>query len=91
MILWSHTERFTGFTDQSVDPDPPSEHGRVPARARCVFCGEKLPRIGVHPYSLDVGDASPPNRYWAHANCIQDRFGPIPAIGLLTDAGDPKE
>jgi hypothetical protein len=91
VVLWSHTECFPEFTDPAVDPDPPAEHGRIPARARCILCGDKLPRVGAHPYSIDVGEASPPNRYWGHAQCVQERFGQTPVTSLQADTRNPKE
>lgn len=74
LLIRGHLDCFESRRDPSVSPDPSREHGRIPAKARCVFCGHRLPIIGVHPYALEVGDESSPDRYWAHAECIEIHF-----------------
>ena len=55
-----------------MDPDDPKDHGRIPAKVRCAFCGDLLPRVGRHAYAFDVGEVTPPSRFWAHAECMLD-------------------
>ncbi len=78
VTLWVHSPCLEAQRDSSVSPDPLAERGRVPPRARCIFCGRGLPIVGTHPYALAIGDASHPERYWAHAECIG---GLIPGLG----------
>jgi hypothetical protein len=72
--LWSHLACFDNLRKETVSTDPKSEYGRIPANARCVFCGDPLPRIGVHPYAMQVGDEDSPHRFWVHAECIENKF-----------------
>ena len=72
----AHTACFENLRHPAVEPDHPSEHGRIPAKACCLFCGERLPIVGRHPYCLDVGDQLPPQRFWSHAQCLLSRFEP---------------
>lgn len=74
MIVWAHSECFAAVRDSSVEPDDPKDHGSIPGKARCAFCGAKLPVIGKHPLTFDVGDHSPPHRFWAHAQCLEERL-----------------
>ena len=71
VIVWMHSACFEAQRDPSVSPDLLAERGRIPSKARCAFCGRALPLLGSHPYALDIGDASPPERYWAHAECMK--------------------
>jgi hypothetical protein len=71
VTLWVHSSCFEAQRDSSVSPDPLEERGRIAPKARCVFCGRALPIVGRHPYALQIGDASHPARYWAHAECIE--------------------
>lgn len=68
----AHAECFRESRDPSVMPDPPDEHGRVPAKARCLFCGEKLPILGRHPFAMEVRESDSTGRYWVHADCMQE-------------------
>lgn len=52
VVLWAHPACLSRVVDSSVRPDDPKDHGRIPARARCVLCGEPLPVIGRHPLVL---------------------------------------
>ena len=74
VTAWAHETCFVSSCTPSVEPDRPEDHGHIPGKARCVFCGRSLPAIGRHPYSFDVGDYSPPRRFWSHAECILDRL-----------------
>lgn len=76
VIACAHEECFSAERDSSVEPDDPRDHGRVPAKARCAFCGVKLPVIGKHPLTFDVGEYSPPHRFWAHVQCMEERLAP---------------
>lgn len=78
VTLWAHDECFAERREAAVEADDPRDHGRIPSRARCVFCGEPLPIVGRHPLVFDAGDFSPPHRFWAHAACMLDRLGPEP-------------
>jgi hypothetical protein len=68
----AHEECFVEAKEPSVAPDLANERGWIPSRARCVFCGEKLPIIGRHPYALEVQTEESLMRYWAHAACVED-------------------
>jgi len=72
--LWAHSQCFGASRSPSVLPDSADDRGRIPAQAKCVFCGLRLPRVGQHPYALDVGRSSPPSRYWAHAHCLKNQI-----------------
>ena len=74
--LWAHTQCFEASRSPTVPPDLLQDHGHVPSKARCLFCGESLPIVGHHPYVLDVGEA--PSRYWAHPHCLADRVVGLP-------------
>lgn len=76
VVAWGHEACFSRLRHAAVDYDDPREHGRVPSKARCAFCGEKLPVVGRHPFVFDVGEASPPQRLWAHAECMLERVVP---------------
>lgn len=56
--------------DPRVPHDPLEEHGRIPTDARCVFCAEPLPRVGKHPFALDILEDMGVERFWAHAECL---------------------
>ncbi len=74
LIIWSHEECLWKLAARDIAPDDPQDHGHIPGKARCVFCGRLLPVVGRHPYSFDVGSAVPPRRYWAHAECLAERL-----------------
>jgi len=82
VVLWAHDRCFIGLCNPLVSPDRTEDHGHIPSKARCVFCGNALPIIGRHPYCFDVGDLSPPHRYWSHAQCLLDRVDPSVRGGL---------
>ena len=82
VVAWAHDECFTNLRHASIRPDDPSEHGHIPVKACCVFCGRQLPTIGRHPYCLEVGHFSPSHRFWAHAECLLDRLLPSVAEKL---------
>ena len=91
VILWAHESCFAILRDSSVDYDDPKDHGRIPGKARCVFCGNRLPMVGTHPYVLDVGSILPARRFWAHAPCLLERFVPSLAEQLdVTGRGSPE-
>lgn len=75
VVLWAHEECFSSLTDSTVKPDDPKDHGSIP-KARCVFCGAALPLFGRHPYCFDLGEHSPPRRFWSHAECLAQRLVP---------------
>ena len=79
VIAWSHEACFSKLRHPSVEHDDPKDHGHIPAKARCAFCGESLPIIGRHPFVFDVGSFSPPHRLWAHAECMLERV--VPELG----------
>jgi hypothetical protein len=83
VTLRCHEECFAALRNPSVDFDDPKDHGRIPATALCVFCGDSLPTVGIHPYVFDVGSFSPPHRFWAHAPCLLDRL--VPALAQRLD------
>ncbi len=85
MTLWAHEECFARLHDPTVLHDDPKDHGRIPAGARCAFCGRALPIIGEHPLVFDRGNHTPPHRFWSHAQCMGDRLVPIAAETLNTD------
>ena len=74
ILLRGHEACFARLRDPSVEHDDPKDHGRIPARACCVFCGQSLPIIGKHPFVFDVGVFSPPRRFWAHPECMAERL-----------------
>ncbi len=76
VILQAHEECFSSHATSNVMPDDPKEHGRIPRKARCVFCGAALPLVGAHPYCFDLGEHSPPQRFWAHADCMARMLDP---------------
>ena len=82
VTLWVHELCFEALRDSFVSPDALAERGRIPPKARCVFCGRALPIVGTHPYALDAGDASHPERYWTHAECIRAAMTGSAAIAL---------
>jgi len=69
--LWVHPICFDQLRDDSVKPDDLRDQGSIPKNARCVFCSQKLPVFGKHPYCFDLGDKHPPDRYWIHADCFK--------------------
>lgn len=81
-IVWAHNNCFSQARNGDVEPDDPAEHGHVPAAAVCVFCGTPLPIVGVHPYCFDVGESSPPQRFWSHAQCLREKVLPAVREGL---------
>jgi hypothetical protein len=74
LVVFAHEACFATLRDPSVDYDDPKDHGRIPGKARCVFCGDPLPIVGTHPYVLEAGGFSPPHRCWAHAPCLLERL-----------------
>jgi Co/Zn/Cd efflux system component len=74
VAVWSHAGCFARLRDPSVEPDDPADHGGIPAHVRCMFCGRSLPVFGKHPLVIDVGDHSPPQRFWSHAECAAERI-----------------
>lgn len=70
-IFWAHDKCFTTRRDPAILPDEHEDHGNIPSKAKCVFCGMKLPLIGKHGYCFDIGEHSPPQRYWAHNQCMK--------------------
>lgn len=87
VVTWAHDDCFARRHDASVAPDDPAEHGRIPAKARCAFCGKSLPIVGKHPFVLDVGSDSVPQRFWSHAECMVDHLIPAVMEDLRTWAG----
>jgi hypothetical protein len=77
VILWAHEYCFNRLGDNSVKPNNPKDHGRIPKNARCVFCGESLPIWRKHPYCFDIGNDIPPNRFWINADCLRQRVDPL--------------
>ena len=71
-ILRVHEQCFEARCHTKIKYDDPREHGHIPKNAKCVFCGEALPFIGRHPYCFDIGNFSPPHRYWAHNQCMKE-------------------
>jgi hypothetical protein len=69
--FWGHEQCFTSRRDPAVFPDKPEDQGNIPSKAKCVFCGTKLPFTGKHAYCFDIDEHSPPNRYWAHNQCMK--------------------
>jgi hypothetical protein len=76
VIAWAHDACFSNLRHSSVEYDDPKDHGRIPPRACCAFCGQPLPIIGRHPFVLDVGAFIPPHRFWAHGKCIVESMVP---------------
>ncbi len=70
-ILYVHEQCFAARCHWDVTYDDPKEHGHIPGNARCAFCGDPLPTFGHHAYCFDIGDFSPPHRYWAHSQCMK--------------------
>jgi hypothetical protein len=92
VTLRCHEECFAAPRNPSVDFDDPRDHGHIPPKARCAFCGETLPVVGTHPFVFDVGDFSPPHRYWTHAPCLLERLVPALAQRLdVTGSGTSSE
>jgi hypothetical protein len=85
VTVWAHDACFARLRHTSVEYDHPKDHGRIPRRARCVFCGDSLPIVGEHALAFDVGDSSPAHRYWAHHRCMVDRL--LPAVGSQLAGG----
>lgn len=77
ITAWAHEECFSRAREATVQPDRPGEHGRIPGRARCAFCGRALPVVGRHPFCFDAGDFTPPQRFWCHAECLAERLVPF--------------
>ena len=67
----AHSPCLDQVRETSVEPDLPGELGSIPANARCLFCGEKLPIVGEHPYALELEG---PSRFWAHATCLKSEI-----------------
>jgi hypothetical protein len=88
---WAHDGCLARARDASVEPDDPTDHGRIPAGARCAFCGQSLPIVGRHPLAFDVGDAEPPHRFWAHAQCLADRLTPSVRDDVFGPASHPHD
>jgi hypothetical protein len=74
VVMWAHEACFARLHNASVEPDDPAKHGRIPAKARCAFCGKSLPIVGKHPFVFDVASDSVPQRFWSHAQCMADRL-----------------
>ena len=70
-MLQIHEPCFEARAHPKIQYDDPREHGHIPKNAKCVFCGESLPFTGRHPTCFDIGDYSPPHRYWAHNQCLK--------------------
>ena len=75
---WCHQVCLENHWVSGVDSDPLEELGRIPTKALCSFCGDRLPIIGDHPYAIDVGQEAELARIWAHAECIESHI-----IGLI--------
>ena len=75
-ILQIHEQCFDARCNSDIKYDDPREHGHIPKNAKCVFCGDPLPRTGRHPYCFDIGNFSPPHRYWAHSQCMKAMLTP---------------
>ena len=69
-----HPRCLDEIRDHSVVADPISEYGRIPAKARCMMCGEKLPLVGTHPYMLALEIGAGEERYWVHAQCVDSNL-----------------
>ncbi len=76
IVAFVHDACFAGLRHDAAMPDDPRDHGHIPAQARCAFCNERLPVVGKHPVSFDVGSVQPPRRYWAHVSCLTERVRP---------------
>ena len=70
-IFWVHDKCFNARRDPAVLPDEPEDYGSIPSKAKCVYCGMKLPFIGNHPYCFDIGTHTAPQRFWAHNQCMK--------------------
>jgi hypothetical protein len=77
-----HHACFATSRHREATPDDPRDHGRIPAYARCAFCNERLPLVGQHPVSFDVGSSTPPQRYWAHVRCLTELLRPAIAARI---------
>ncbi len=75
-LLYAHDQCFISRCHPDVTFDNPKEHGRIPKNAKCIFCGDRLPIIGLHPYCFDFGNFVPPHRYWAHSQCMRAMVNP---------------
>jgi hypothetical protein len=73
-MLHAHAGCFENTRSPGVKPDAVHEYGRIPAGARCVMCGRRLPMIGIHPYALEVGEENMADRFWVHARCLETHF-----------------
>ena len=71
LVLHTHEQCFTSRCHPGITFDDPKENGHIPKNAKCIFCGEKLPIIGHHPFCFDFGDFVPSCRYWAHSQCLK--------------------
>ncbi len=71
-----HEKCFDARCHPNAEYDDPKEHGHIPKAAKCVFCGDPLPRFGRHPYCFNLGEFSPPHRYWAHSQCMRALLTP---------------
>lgn len=76
VVIRAHQSCFERARDPSVEPDDPADYGRIPAKARCAFCGASLPIVGSHPFVFDVADAAAQRRFWTHAECMRERCSP---------------
>jgi hypothetical protein len=70
----AHRKCFEAVREASVGADSPEEYGRIPAKARCAFCGQALPFVGKHPMAMEIGEDADLQRYWAHADCIANEI-----------------
>jgi hypothetical protein len=70
----AHTACLERFREASVGPDPVEMRGQIPAGARCLFCGRKLPIIGIHPFALEIWETGEPGGYWAHTDCLRQHI-----------------
>jgi hypothetical protein len=78
VVLWTHRGCFEDAKSPEVTPDSTRDRGRIPANARCVFCGDRLPFVGAHPYAIEVGEVDNSERFWIHAQCIESWFSGLP-------------
>lgn len=76
VVIRVHDVCVADMLHAAASPDDPRDHGRIPAAARCAFCNERLPVIGKHPVSFDVGMSNPPDRFWSHVRCLVGRVRP---------------
>ncbi len=69
-----HSNCFDKLRNPKVKEDDPRNHGSIPVKAKCFFCGKLLPIIGRHPFCFDIGTENTNKRFWAHADCFEEKF-----------------